>query len=1337
MVCLGFGAGLVSAVLGCGGSHSDENGVVRSAVTTATDVFGFEDPTDWSTTTAGALLTRSTTHSQGSFSLQVKPSSSNGFTPIVSVPLSTLAVVSPTLAWDVMLPTQQPNRNWFGTAQMYLNCPSRNINSQFLGQVELTGKPLNVWNTISFSLTAAEVTGLLKAGYTDLTITVVLNVPTPTTGVYFIDNLRFIPLATNACGGWPNGTSCTDGNACTHTDTCQAGICKGSNPVVCTAQDQCHVVGTCNTTTGICSNPVVANGTTCNDGNACTQTDTCQVGVCSGSNPIVCPSLNQCNAGVCDPTSGACSTPPVADGTACDDGDACTSSDTCQSGVCGGTRDSLCALSIRFDELADLGNGVRAAIFSYTNPGAAVSAPYGSRNFISVDGQMVATPATTIPQAFGTGDHPGALAYPLPAGTTTVSWTVGGHVSTSTGSAVPLGTTSTGAPAVAVTDIAGHTLTVAFDPTNVDVVPTVVLTVTPGFVRVPQGGTAAATINVERVGGFSDPVGFGITGQVGISAGTLPVGAEPAASYTLTLSAGGAAPLGAQEVTVSAFNFVADRPTANLALAVVSPPVSTVAIASLSMKAPLTLQGAQSWGGFSDIDNTLVFNGGIEAWNNYTSTPIPPFIFDPNAPRWVKGNGFTVQDELGLPTGVSGVPKVIVQNSQVNFEVGLKLTDDTSALAITATADALDRPQDDPINIGTGVTSCTTSLFPGVVEGNHGKYTVRIERWDNTATNCQPDEHPDPDYPLDGVTFAGPTPDGFAGCWVALNSTATDLYSSQPLPDIKGAGIHGQTAPRDGTLSGTMNVLVSLPGVATFLRYVVELEEADTRVPTDTDIVGWDTSRRYPDADSCVEENNIQLPPVLPFMPLTAPTTGQGFTCPIGQDPNNFLWDSIVPFCPPAVGKVVVSASEFANEGPVATWRFNRPLVNGSPQQQTFVYEQASSPFQVVVEPLAVAQMKVLPLTILYQPPGDKSTAQYTLSNSFGTTMTASNLVTQGQSTSVDSKAGDGTTVSFKSLAGKSDGSAVGDFLANFSVSGMTSSSETWDHTTNVGTGRSSTAAMANTATFAAVKTTTIGPNKNLIPGAAGTFAQEPFWDDTFATIVHPQVGVWRASGSSAIILLGADGQPSSPALFFVTTRELDQCARQVAPFPNGILINTSTHTPPDATDVLDANDCLQLVQLDPFYGVGQSLPGVPTARVVQPTNAVTSTNFGTALDGQPLNQSLSNVITYANVSTATNVATYNASVTDAFMTSDSGGVTFSLYGFSFGLNFSQSGSTSNVNTWAVTFQSSFAATVQSSIGIQGLLSDDHPTAQFPAVFMFQDTAFGGFMFQDPAAPGP
>ena len=63
-----------------------------------------------------------------------------------------------------------------------------------------------------------------------------------------------------------DGTTCNDGNACTQTDTCSSGTCVGSNPVVCTAQDACHVAGTCDSTSGQCSNPNAPDGTPCSNG---------------------------------------------------------------------------------------------------------------------------------------------------------------------------------------------------------------------------------------------------------------------------------------------------------------------------------------------------------------------------------------------------------------------------------------------------------------------------------------------------------------------------------------------------------------------------------------------------------------------------------------------------------------------------------------------------------------------------------------------------------------------------------------------------------------------------------------------------------------------------------------------------------------------------------------------------------------------------------------------------------------------------------------------------------------------------------------------------------------
>ncbi len=134
------------------------------------------------------------------------------------------------------------------------------------------------------------------------------------------------------------GTSvaCDDGLACTNDDECSAGACTGA-AVVCTALDQCHDVGTCDTETGVCTQPTKPNTAECDDGLACTTDDRCTAGECSGT-PIVCTALDQCHdAGECDPETGVCSNPEKLDSTPCDDDFKCTDSDHCLGGVCKGT----------------------------------------------------------------------------------------------------------------------------------------------------------------------------------------------------------------------------------------------------------------------------------------------------------------------------------------------------------------------------------------------------------------------------------------------------------------------------------------------------------------------------------------------------------------------------------------------------------------------------------------------------------------------------------------------------------------------------------------------------------------------------------------------------------------------------------------------------------------------------------------------------------------------------------------------------------------------------------------------------------------------------------------
>ena len=132
-----------------------------------------------------------------------------------------------------------------------------------------------------------------------------------------------------------DGTVCTDNDACTSGDACQLGICVPGPARVCAASDVCHLAGVCAPSTGVCSNPVGPNGTACDDGNLCTSVDVCQAGICTGGSAKTCVASDACHvAGTCNPSSGLCSSPNAPEGLACDDALMCTLGDACRSGVC-------------------------------------------------------------------------------------------------------------------------------------------------------------------------------------------------------------------------------------------------------------------------------------------------------------------------------------------------------------------------------------------------------------------------------------------------------------------------------------------------------------------------------------------------------------------------------------------------------------------------------------------------------------------------------------------------------------------------------------------------------------------------------------------------------------------------------------------------------------------------------------------------------------------------------------------------------------------------------------------------------------------------------------------
>lgn len=109
--------------------------------------------------------------------------------------------------------------------------------------------------------------------------------------------------ACNAATDCPGGF-CVDGVCC--NSACNAGPCDA-----CSIAAGAAINGTC----------TLLTGAACDDGNGCTATDSCQLGVCVGANPVVCPMPNACQEqGACNPVNSICSYPNKPNGTACSDG---------------------------------------------------------------------------------------------------------------------------------------------------------------------------------------------------------------------------------------------------------------------------------------------------------------------------------------------------------------------------------------------------------------------------------------------------------------------------------------------------------------------------------------------------------------------------------------------------------------------------------------------------------------------------------------------------------------------------------------------------------------------------------------------------------------------------------------------------------------------------------------------------------------------------------------------------------------------------------------------------------------------------------------------------------
>lgn len=416
--------------------------------------------------------------------------------------------------------------------------------------------------------------------------------------------------------------------------------------------------------------------------------------------------------------------------------------------------------------------------------------------------------------------------------------------------------------------------------------------------------------------------------------------------------------------------------------------------------------------------------------------------------------------------------------------------------------------------------------------------------------------------------------------------------------------------------------------------------------------------------------------------------------------------------------------------------------------------EKKGRPFNAVIAPTALYQMKAIPYTIVYQPPGDQSTVSFAAATTYGTTYTL------GTSTENDTS----------STAEQNETTKFSESYA-FGLTAGFGDTNVWDQTVKQGFGATNGTTGVGTGSTAFSFTWQIPAAPSLTPGTgavcatltscgsqispANAYAAEPFWLDTFVLLIHPQYAYWQlAAGSQNFVLYGA-----VPVTADITVAELDACARGQMWFqlnPCQVEYSDSDITAANGQPIsyagvtrtltLTASEAAHLLALDPFYAQGQNA-NILTSRATP----IASANYGASI-GAPARPYVTNLTNSAsNQQTGSTNLQYSSSVTtvvsdDPNMT---GGATSNGSGgavnYTTTLAYDDVTKNTNETDLKTTFSNSTAVSNQRVTTANVVLNDiddtsttcktcHNPLAHQPSVNIYFDRVFGTFMFQDPGA---
>jgi hypothetical protein len=149
-----------------------------------------------------------------------------------------------------------------------------------------------------------------------------------------------------------------------------------------------------------------ADGTPCISAMACTVGATCSSGQCQGGK-VSCDDGNSCTEDACDAMAKVCKHSNVVDGTTCSDGEPCTQNDSCSAGSCkAGTK--ICEPNACKDKTIECGGSLLLTVPDSTSVltqlgCAAGSAPTGGKEWSVLMPTACSADNQVVLRAFGTG----------------------------------------------------------------------------------------------------------------------------------------------------------------------------------------------------------------------------------------------------------------------------------------------------------------------------------------------------------------------------------------------------------------------------------------------------------------------------------------------------------------------------------------------------------------------------------------------------------------------------------------------------------------------------------------------------------------------------------------------------------------------------------------------------------------------------------------------------------------------------------------------------------------------------------------------------------------------